>query len=327
MTKVLSPEEMNALMSGAALVHAGKRLPASDAATVYNFRRPDRVSKDQIRSLHFMHERFARNVSTSLSAYLRAVTEVGIVSVEQFTYSEFLVSLPDPTAFYALTLAPVEGVGALELNPVIAFTMIDRMLGGSGQRVVLDRALTEIEQNVVDAVVKLILENLSEAWQPIVPAQFKISGRETRPQMLQVAAPNEAMLVLVFDIRVGDSRGMLNLSVPAAGIEAIGSTFTQSWYRNRRLPSAEERNGLLDNLGRVPVPVSASLETTLPARDLLTLGRGDVLSLGRPLTHPLTVRVAEMEHFEGYPVMVGHRAGISVASVPAKPSSASGDSR
>ena len=119
--------------------------------------------------------------------------------------------------------------------------MIDRMLGGSGQRVLLDRALTEIEQNVIDAVVKLILENLSEAWQPIVAAQFRISGRETRPQMLQVAAPNEAMLVLVFDIRVGDARGMLNLCVPAAGIEAIGSTFTQSWYRNRRLPSVEER--------------------------------------------------------------------------------------
>jgi flagellar motor switch protein FliM len=327
MAKILSQEEIDALLGAAAIVDAGRKLSRSNVATAYNFRRPDRVSKEQVRSLHFLHERFARNVSTSLSAYLRAVTEVGIVSVEQFTYSEFLMSLPDPTAFYALSLAPVEGVGALELNPVVAFTMIDRMLGGSGQRVLLDRALTEIEQNVVDGVVKLILENLSEAWQPIVPAQFRITGRETRPQMLQVAAPNEAMLLLVFDIRVGDARGMLNLCVPTAGMEAIGSTFTQSWYRNRRLPSPDERHALLDNLGRVAMPVTAALETTLPARELLRLSRGDVLSLGCPLTQPLSVRVGNMDQFEGFPVMVGQHAGISIASVPMGAAHASGESR
>lgn len=327
MAKILSQEEVDALLGGAAAVDAGKRRANSEVATAYNFRRPDRVSKDQIRSLHFMHERFARNVSMSLSAYLRAVTEVGIVSIEQFTYSEFLMSLPDPTAFYGLSLAPVEGVGAMELNPVVAFTMIDRMLGGSGQRLVLDRALTEIEQNVVDGVVKLILENLSEAWQPIIAAQFRITGRETRPQMLQVAAPNEAMLLLVFDIRVGDARGMLNLCVPTAGIEAIGSTFTQSWYRNRRLPSPEERNGLFDNLGRVTMELSAALETSLPARELLQLTRGDVLSLGCPLTQPLSVRVGNLQPFEGYPVMAGSHAGISIASVPVGASQSTGESR
>src|SRR3954468_4383072 len=169
MGKILSQEEIDALLgSGSKLESGSKWRAAAEAAITYNFRRPDRASREQVRSLHFLHERFARNVSTSLSAYLRAITEVGLVSVEQFTYSEFLMSLPDPTAFYALSLAPVEGIGALELNPVIAFTMIDRMLGGTGQRVVLDRALTEIEQNVVDGVVKLILENLSEAWQPII---------------------------------------------------------------------------------------------------------------------------------------------------------------
>ena len=327
MAKILSQEEIDALLGAAAIVDAGRKLSRSNVATAYNFRRPDRVSKEQVRSLHFLHERFARNVSTSLSAYLRAVTEVGIVSVEQFTYSEFLMSLPDPTAFYALSLAPVEGVGALELNPVVAFTMIDRMLGGSGQRVLLDRALTEIEQNVVDGVVKLILENLSEAWQPIVAAQFRITGRETRPQMLQVAAPNESMLLLVFDIRVGDARGMLNLCVPTAGMEAIGSTFTQSWYRNRRLPSPDERHALLDNLGRVAMPVTAALETSLPARELLRLSRGDVLSLGCPLTQPLSVRVGNMDQFEGFPVMVGQHAGISIAAVPMGTPQSSGESR
>src|SRR4030095_13375620 len=96
---------------------ADAQITSRESVIVYNFRRPDRVSKDQIRSLHFLHDRFARNVSTSLSAYLRSVTEVAILSVEQFTYSEFLMSLPDPTAFYAVSMRPLEGLAALELNP------------------------------------------------------------------------------------------------------------------------------------------------------------------------------------------------------------------
>jgi flagellar motor switch protein FliM len=315
MAKILSQEEIDALLgSPAALDGATKTATASETVAAYDFRRPDRVSREQMRSLHFLHDRFARNVSTSLSAYLRAVTEVGIVSVEQFTYSEFLMSLPDPTACYSLSLVPMEGTGALELNPAVAFAMIDRMLGGSGQRVSTTRALTEIEQNVVDGVVMLVLENLSDTWATIVPVHFKVKARETRPQMLQVAAPNEAMILLVFDIRIGGSRGMLNLCIPTTVIEAVGATFTQGWYRTRREPTEEERNGLLENLGRVPLPVTALLRTRLSGREVLQLRPGDVVSLGVPVQRPLTIRVGRMDQFEGVPVRTGRNAGIAITA-------------
>src|SRR6185369_6967039 len=133
MSKMLSQDEIDALLASSAVSAHGarerrvkKEAPLS-SATRYNFRRPDRVSKEQIHSLHFLHERFARNVATSLSAYLRAMTEVSVVSVEQFSYSEFLTSLTDPTAFYALAIPPFDELAALEINPSIAFAMIDRM--------------------------------------------------------------------------------------------------------------------------------------------------------------------------------------------------------
>lgn len=316
MGKILSQEEIDALL-GASPGHdasGSKAAAPAEAVIPYNFRRPDRASREQIRSLHFLHDRFARNISTSLSAYLRAVTEVSIVSVEQFTYSEFLMSLPDPTAFYGLSLKPIEGHGALELNPVVAFTMIDRMLGGSGQRVTLSRALTEIEQNVIDGVVKLVLEQLTETWAPVVPVQFKANGRETRPQMLQVAAPNEPMILLVFEIRIGGAGGMLNVCIPTAAIEALGATFTQSWYRTRRLPTPEERHNLYGNLGRVPMPVTALLRTSLSAREFMSLRGGDVLSLGIPVTQPLTVRIGRRDQFEGRPVRAGGNTGILISA-------------
>ena len=209
MSKILSQDEIDALLaSSSAGVNERPSGPldggSKNGVVIYNFRRPDRVSKDQLRSLHFLHDRFALNVSTSMSAFLRAMTEVSIVSVEQFAYSEFLMSLPDPTAFYAVSLSLFDGVGALEINPSVAFTMVDRLLGGNGQTPGPNRALTLIEQNVVDSVVNLMLDNLTETWRPIVNMEFRIQSRETRPQMLQVTGP-----------RIGTSR---RNRCPAAGL-------------------------------------------------------------------------------------------------------------
>lgn len=316
MSKILSQEEIDALLSSAADLERSARAAGADGpqdgVIVYNFRRPDRVSKEQIRSLHFLHDRFARNMATSLSAYLRTVTDAAIASVEQFTYSEFLMSVPDPTAFYALAMPPLDGLAALELNPNVAFTMIDRMLGGSGRGVSTSRALTEIEQNVIDAVVKLIVENLTETWQSIVDVQFTISARETRPQMLQVAAPNEVVVLLGFDVRICDARGMLNICIPASAIESVGAGFTQTWHRTRREPTETDRRHLLANLGRVALPVTASLDTTLPARELLEIQPGDVLSLGTPVERPVDVRVRGTLKFQGRLTAAGARTGLAI---------------
>ena len=297
----LSPTEIDAL-----LVNTGPRDAASRQGTAaglqvsrYNFRRPDRVSKEQLRSLHFLHDRFAVNLSSSLSAFLRAVTEVSIVSVEQFAYSEFLMSCPDPTAFYSFAMLPVEGMAALEMNPSIAFTMIDRMLGGTGQTPAPNRALTEIEQNVLDSVVKLLLEHLGETWRAIAELQFRIQDRETRPQMLRVTGPNEIVILLAFEVRVADTRGMLSLCFPAATIEPMADKFAQGWQRARRTPSPVERERLQANIGRIPLDVATVLETRLAARDLLALKPGDVISLGLAASSPVGVNVGQIRRFAG----------------------------
>jgi flagellar motor switch protein FliM len=318
-SKILSQEEIDALLTSATDLERTSRaevqITSRESIIVYNFRRPDRVSKDQIRSLHFLHDRFARNVSTSLSAYLRAVTEVSILSVEQFTYSEFLMSLPDPTAFYAVSMRPLEGLAALELNPAVAFTMIDRMLGGSGRGVLVNRGLTEIEQNVTDAVVKLLLENLTETWRGIVDVQFRISGRETRPQMLQVAAPNEVVLLLGFEIRIGDTRGVLNFCIPAAAIEAVSGSFTRTWQRTKRQPTPAERAALHENLARLTMNVSAMIDTTLSAGEFSRLRCGDVIALEHPVGQALDVRVNGKTKFKAQPQTHGRGAALAIEEV------------
>ena len=316
MSPVLSQEEIDALLS-AASDQGGPAQPAFEgdqktSVVGYNFRRPDRVTKDQIRSLHFLHDRFARNVSTSMSAYMRVVTDVSILSVEQFTYSEFLMSLSDPTAFYAISMRPLEGTAALELNPSVAFTMIDRMLGGSGRGVAVNRALTEIEQNVTDGVVKLILENLTDAWRSIVDVQFRISGRETRPQMLQVAAPNEVVLLMSFEIKIGDVRGVLNVCFPASSIEAVSGSFTRSWERARREMTATEQAAVDENVGRVTVTLSAGIDAAIGAGDFLRLQVGDIVGLEHPASEPIEVSINGKTKFIGAPVVSATRSHIRI---------------
>jgi flagellar motor switch protein FliM len=322
-SKILSQEEIDALLAstvtGSSTQESSGGGSTSSGVVVYNFRRPDRVSKDQLRSLHFLHDRFALNVSTSLSAFLRAMTEVSIVSVEQFAYSEFLMSLPDPTAFYAVGLHPLDGIGALELNPALAFSMVDRLLGGTGTTPAPNRALTEIEQNVVDSVIKLLLENLSETWKPIMDVQFRIQGRETRPQMLQVTGPNEIVILLVFDLRIGETRGMLNLCIPATSVEAVGEKFAQGWHRTRRQPTPDEEAWLHTNLGRLRIPVTALLETTLSAREVLALRRGDVIALGHSASNPIDVHVGDVPRFEARLGRSGNDVHVVVESISGEP--------
>jgi flagellar motor switch protein FliM len=302
MSKVLTQEELDALLRSASEIQRSIRkgsVPGADGAVRYNFRRPDRVSKEQIRSLQFLHDRFARNVATSLAAYLRTATEVSLRSVEQCTYAEFLRSLPDPTAYYALQVTPVELTAAFELNPAVAFGIIDRMLGGAGHGVTLARALTEIEQSVIDGAVRLIADTLTETWRSRVDVQFKVTARETRPQMLQVTSPNEVVVHLAFDVRVGEAKGLLNVCVPAAALETLGASFVKSRERARQDPSQAERQHLAANLARVSVPVSAVLETSLPAGELLSLKAGDVLALGRSVREPVDLVVRSTVKFKG----------------------------
>ena len=315
MNRILSQEEIDALVaatSGRARTEEQRATLTADNILTYNFRRPDRVSKEQLRSLHFLHDRFARNLSTSMSAFLRAMTDVSIVSVEQFAYSEFLMSLPDPTAFYSVAVPPLDGVGALELNPSVAFAMVDRMLGGSGEGAAPNRALTEIEQNVLDAVVKLILEHLTETWRGITDVRFRIQGRETRPQMLQVTGPNEVVILLAFDISVGPSRGMLSISIPAAAIETMEEKVTQGWNRTRRQPTPLEEARLFANLGRVRLPVATLLETKIGARELLMLQPGDVLALGHSVNAPVEVQVGGIRRYIGRLTADGDSAAVLI---------------
>ncbi|MCE1228981.1 MAG: flagellar motor switch protein FliM [Firmicutes bacterium] len=315
MAKILSQEEVDALLkshSKGPKTSAASDRPAPTPKTkkpqsqkkvsLYNFRRPDRVSREQMRTLHFMHDRFARNFSSSLSAYLRTITEVNLVSVEQLSYQEFLLSVPDPTCFNAISLRPLEGAFALEVNPQLVFPIIDKMLGGPGEALRQMRTMTDIEQSIFDGVLKLLLDDLREAWRGIVDLDFKIQARETSPQLIQIVAPNEVVLLVVFEVKMGAVVGMVNLAIPSIILEPVASKFDQEMYTGYKKSSTfEEARLIIENIKRCDMTISAEIRGThLTLKEVLALQKGDLIPLTKRFDALLDLTVDGIPRYHGY---------------------------
>jgi flagellar motor switch protein FliM len=234
----------------------------------YNFRRPDRISTNQIRSLHFVHDRFARNVSSSISAYLRIVVEVALEDISQVAYAEFLNCVTDPTCYTSISLKPLLGLAALEIGPDLVFPMIDRLLGGVGRPIANPRPMTEIEQKIIEGVLKVIVDNLRESWRQVYAIDFALMSTETHPHMVQITAPTEMVVHFQFQVCMRDMLTKIHVAIPTLMLEPILHIFDQEESSRRKVSTSST---LLHQIRNVPVSVSlATVDTLFPMQELLT---------------------------------------------------------
>ncbi len=271
--------------------------------SVYDFKRPERVSKDQMRALQTIHEGFARNFGAALSAFLRTIVDTRVATIEQLTYSEFIHSLPSPTCFNLLTAQPLEGQLCLELSPLIVYPIIDRLLGGTNAEIFIpQRPLTTIEMRLVNRIIERALVHLAEAWSELVSVEFKVSGTESNPHLVQIVAPNEVVVVLGFEIKIGARAGTMSICIPFNVIEpVIGKLAAQSWFAYARGGGGKERTRRVE--GRVKlaeVEMRAYLgETKLRLSDLLSLAPGDIIKLEKLVNRDFVIRVRGQNKFAG----------------------------
>lgn len=296
-----------------ATLQAQRKVNSVKRTTVYNFRRPDRVPKTMLRSLQLLHDKFCSNVSSSLSAYLRAVTEVSLLSVEQTSYNAFLLSLSDPTCYNAITIKPLTGMAAFEMNLDLAFPLIDRLLGGSGKVPKLSRNITDIERILIQGVIKVFMSNLNEAWAHVNPIDFTLHASETRPQLLQIASANEVVILTIFEVKIGDVRGNVHLCIPFAALEPIMTNFSQDMSIRRKGDQASDFRSIVNSLYGAIIPVTAELSgTLLSVKDLLNLSNGDVVKLDRKASDRLEVHIGGKPKFESEPLVAEDRKAIRI---------------
>jgi flagellar motor switch protein FliM len=306
MEKILSQDEINALFSTMATeMDALGDSAAEESAAIHNiakydFCRSDRISKDQIRFIQQIHTNFARHFSASLSAYLRALVEVSLVSVTQVSYMEFLKVVADPTLFCSLSMPPMHGNLAMELSPPLVFPVIDMLLGGPGKQPAENRTLTEIEMQIVEGVVQLILRDLKDAWRSVIEIDPQLESAETRPQMLQIVAPGEAVATISFEIKVGETSGSLNLCIPSMMLKMNRALFDQQRRRQRPESGNSEIERISDTLRSAPIVLTSEIcDDALVVEDLLKISVGDIIQLNHALGDPIHLDVGGVPKFHG----------------------------
>ncbi|MEM1423951.1 MAG: flagellar motor switch protein FliM [Planctomycetota bacterium] len=256
----------------------------------YDFKRPERVSKDQMRAINTLHETFARAAGASLSSFLRTIVEVKLSSCEQMTYSEFIAGLPNPTSFNLLSADPLEGQMCFEISPLIIYPIIDRLLGGTNQELFIpQRPLTAIENRLISKVIDRCIESLKESWASVGALDFALSGSESNPQLVQIVPPNEVVVVVGMEMRLANRAGTMNLCIPYAVIEPLmDSLSAQSWFsapKNRS--GVRHEQSIRAQLRQAPLETNAILaETSITMRDLVDLAVGDIITTEKPLGAP-----------------------------------------
>lgn len=270
----------------------------------YDFKRPERVSKDQMRALKSLHEAYARSFGALVSGFMRTIMEVNVSNIEQMTYSEFTHSLPNPTCFSLISPDALDGTICLEISPLIIYPVIDRLLGGSNSDLFIpQRPLTAIELRLVTKIIDRAMLAMTEAWAEIIDVKFKLEHCESNPQLVQIVPPNEVVIVVSFEIKMGGRAGTMALCIPYNVIEpVIEKLSSQSWAAyQKQTDNKKNKIRVKSHLDSAKLTVTAILaDTNIKLGELMNLQIGDIILTEKPSSAPLTLKVGDKRKYIGH---------------------------
>jgi len=285
MKRDLSQQEIDAAFQKS----TGTTQETGGATTPFDFSRLDRIPKSQLRALHLLHENFARNRASSLSAYLRSYASLNLVSLEQISYSEFVDCLSSPTCIAYIGLLPYDGSAVLEMNTGLMFGLLELLLGGNGKATLdIQRKITDIEAHLIQMLMRVVLRDLSEAWKNVADIRFAVQSMASEPQMLHVLAPAEAVVAIAIEVRVGSISGLMNLAIPSIFIKRLRHKFDRLQQIRRAESTLLDQIHVSQLIQDARVLFEACLmEESISTRALLELQVGDLLLLEHPMDRPV----------------------------------------
>lgn len=322
MADILSQEEIDALLEVVdddTEVEESHHKEAREQKhiTLYDFKRPNRVSKEQLRAFRGIHDKMVRSMSSQISSVMRSIVEIQLHSIDQMTYGEFLMSLPSPTSFNVFSMKPLEGSGVLEINPSIAFPMIDRLLGGNGEGYEANRDFTDIELNLLDTMLRVIMQNLKEAWAGVTDMYPVVEAKESSPSVVQIVAQNEIVIMVVMELIIGHTSGMMNICYPVIALEPVlpklANRDVMLSETNARKSRNKELNALL---GGAKVDLEAMLGSTeLNLETVLDLNVGDIIRLDQPANDIITLHINGRPKFRAFIGLQRFRKTVKVIEI------------
>jgi flagellar motor switch protein FliM len=285
---------------------------------VFDFRRPSKFAKDQLKTINIIHDNYSRLGTNFLTAYLRTLAQVDVIAVDALPYGDFSNSLTNPDVMAIVDFSPLTGSVIFEMSPSIAFCFIDRLLGGRGAAMTEMREFTEIESALLERTLSQMLNIYRSSWENVISINPRLDKIETNPQFAQIVSPNEMIALVTLNIKIADVEGMMNICIPYMVVEPIMSKLTTKfWYslaEKEPIPHAKEM--LERKMQGTRVPVSGILGTTgITVRELLELQAGDVLSLDKGVDEEVDVRVGGILKFRARPGVRRKKAALKITQV------------
>jgi flagellar motor switch protein FliM len=328
MSKTLSQWEIDALLNsigsedgGASGGSSGGNLSTSDRnIKLYDFRRPDKFSKEHIRAIQNIHETFARVTASSLSSYLRSTTTVSLSSIEQVVYDEYVHQLQNPTLVNLVELQPLSGRIVVEMNMNIGLAMLDRMMGGTGQVTQRRNELTDIEMALLRSLGATVAAGLRDGWTAVADLQPVLVETVLNADLVQAALPGDIAALLLFEIHTLGLSGTISICVPHPVIEPLMDRLnTQAWFSSssRKSGSENDRLKLAETIRDARLPISVELgSTVVTVGELLDIREDDVIRLDRNQDAELPIRAGKRARFLGRPGTLGGNRAVQVTGIP-----------
>jgi flagellar motor switch protein FliM len=322
LSEVLSQNEIDALLqalsSGEVDVEEIQEIESSTKVKKYDFRNPQKIAKDQLRTLEIIHENFGRLLQTFLSGYLRAPVKISILTADQFAYNEFSNAISNPAFLSIIDFRPLNGQILMDISTNVVYSILDRLLGGDGTEKQEIRAFTEIELSLLDSMIEKIMPIIQEAWGNVIQLKPTLDKIEVNPQFAQIVPPNETIALVTMNIEVGSTEGMLNVCIPHLVIEPIlDKLSTKYWFSTEQKELSEkEMLAIKERMLETRVPVKVELGSTfVRIRDVLDLQEGDVVKLNRSTDERARVRIGSQIKFLGDIGVSRNKMAIKIAKV------------
>lgn len=324
MADILSQDEVDLLLSAVSKGELEAEVAAADSPegphlTAYDFRRPERVSKEQLKGLQSLFEAFSREVSIILPPFLRTVVRIDLVSIDQLTYDEFILSISRPTSLAVVNMAPLEGNAVLELSPSMVFPIVDRVLGGKGLAMHQARELTEIENRIVHRIILMLLDSLKRSWEQLVEFKMSVLAQESDPLIVQIVAGSEMVILVGYELHIGEAAGTMNMCIPLMVLNPILDQISQQAHYKRKMSrelAVRTREQIQRTLRRVRLPVDAMLgHAKLPLDDIARLQVGDVIQLDADTREPIVLEIGGVPRFLAQPGRRGDQTAVQITGL------------
>ncbi len=317
MAELLSQQEIDALLN---TVKAGTEKPGQTEleknVLPYDFRLPNRISKNQLRTLRNIHETFSESITSFLMSKLQTIININIISVDQIYYSEYVLSVSNPACLYTFDLHGSDVKGILEISPELALTLVDRLLGGNGRGEVKAKLITPIEQRVLYIFVEKVMTELNKSWQIIGDYEFVVERFESDIDFAQITSQSESILLFSFEIMIGENSYLMNLCFATYAFDTILSKINSqsiSTIRPVKYHGTSSKAILIDHIKRTDLVLKVEFGKSLISfKDLFSLNVGDVILINKKIGDELTVSISDKPTFMGQPGIVGGHKAIKI---------------